>query len=55
MKWIAAAAFIVALVAIGGMERQDAEAERAHYCDMVATYHETGGEYGWPPYDGECE
>lgn len=25
------------------------------YCAMVARYHESGGEYGWPAYRGECE
>jgi len=30
------------------------EAERQHqsYCDMVEVWDETGGEYGWPPYNG---
>lgn len=23
------------------------------YCEMVELYHNTGGEYGWPPYKGE--
>lgn len=50
-----AAAAIAALALIGNMEREDQIAEREHYCEMVDLHHESGGEYGWPPYKGECE
>ncbi len=25
------------------------------YCEMIEIHEETGGDYGWPPFDGECE
>jgi len=40
---------------VGSMDRADAEAERSHYCEMVEAWEQSGGEYGWPPYDGKCE
>jgi len=49
------AAAIVALALIGNIEREDQIAERQHYCEMVDLHRESGGEYGWPPYKGECE
>jgi hypothetical protein len=37
------------------LEQQEADL----YCEMVATYNQTGGEYGWPDYkktfDKYCE
>jgi len=49
------AAFFVAMGIVGTMDKQDAEAERERYCEMVQMHHDTGGEYGWPPYKGECK
>ncbi len=28
---------------------------REIYCEMIEAYKKTGGDYGWPPFDGECE
>jgi len=33
----------------------DQQAAHERYCDMVQIWHETSGEYGWPPYKGECK
>ena len=30
----------------------DLEQQRALYCEMVETFKNTGGEYGWPDYKG---
>lgn len=30
----------------------DLEQQRALYCEMVETFKNTGGEYGWPDYHG---
>lgn len=49
------AAFLAVMVLIGNMEAEDAKAEREHYCKMLDIYEKTDGEYGWPPYKGECE
>jgi len=34
--------------------QSEAEREREQYCEMVDAWHDTDGEAGWPPYDGEC-
>jgi len=47
--------FLVALGLVGNADREEAERQRAQYCDMVEMWHDTGGNAGWPPYDGECE
>ena len=49
------AALVAALGLTGKADLEDAERQRAHYCEMVDVYHESGGDYGWPPYNGECE
>lgn len=33
----------------------DLEQQRALYCEMVETFKNTGGEYGWPDYKGSYE
>ena len=48
------AALVAAYGWIGSMDRQDAEREREQYCDMVQLWHDTNGDAGWPPYNGEC-
>ena len=49
------AALLAALGLAGNADLEEAERQRAHYCEMVDLYHETDGEYGWPPYNGNCE
>ena len=42
-------------VALGGVavdQSDDLEQQRALYCEMVETFKNTGGEYGWPDYKG---
>lgn len=46
---------VFVLIALSGsLERQpdDLEQQRALYCEMVETFKNTGGEYGWPDYKG---
>jgi len=50
-----AAAILAALGLVGNADRHEAERQAEQYCDMVEIYHESGGEHGWPPYNGECE
>ena len=52
---ILGAALLAALGLAGNADLEDAERQREQYCDMVDVYHESGGDYGWPPYNGECE
>ena len=48
------AVLILTLGAAGTADLEEAERARAHYCDMVETWHDTNGRAGWPPYDGDC-
>jgi len=52
---LGAALFLGMLSIVGNMEAEDKRQERERYCQMVDMHHETGGEYGWPPYNGECD
>jgi len=50
-----AAALVAALGLVGNADRDEAERQADQYCEMVELWHESDGEHGWPPYDGECE
>jgi len=52
---LGAALFLAMLSIVGNMNAEDKRQERERYCQMVDMWNETGGEYGWPPYKGECE
>ena len=43
---------IVAMIILVSMieESQEHSSQQSMYCEMVATYHETKGNYGWPDY-----
>lgn len=50
--WVLAAC-LVAMFAVGTLavgQPDDLEHQRALYCEMVETFKNTGGEYGWPDY-----
>ena len=54
-------AFLLAVVvlvlglAMADTERNEAQAQHDHYCDMVQIYKDSQGEYGWPNYENrEC-
>ena len=40
------------LLAVGKMDAEDDQAAQANYCEMVELFDKTGGEQGWPAYDG---
>ena len=52
---IGAALFLAMLSIVGNMEAEDRRQERDRYCQMLDIWNETDGEYGWPPYKGDCE
>ena len=52
---LGAALFLAMLSIVGNMEAEDRKQERERYCEMLDIWNETDGEYGWPPYKGECE
>jgi hypothetical protein len=59
----ALAALLAILVGVvGHFDAEDADAQQANYCSMVATWHAqakagvpANDSTGWPPYDGECK
>jgi hypothetical protein len=57
IDWLLALAVVVALIsiwAVAGLgDYEEAVRHQQQYCEMVEIYHESGGEYGWPPYQGE--
>lgn len=50
---IVGAAAIAAAFIAGSMEVETERAQVREYCSMVALWHETKGEAGWPPFNGE--
>ena len=52
---LGAALFLAMLSIVGNMEAEDRKQERDRYCQMLELWNDTDGEYGWPPYKGECE
>lgn len=52
---LAALALLALYGWIGSEDRKHAEAMQSQYCSMVEAWHESGGQYGWPPYQGECK
>ena len=46
---------VLGLITLGNVvdgQPDDLEQQRALYCEMVETFKNTGGEYGWPDYKG---
>lgn len=46
---------VLGLITLGNAidgQPDDLEQQRALYCEMVETFKNTGGEYGWPDYKG---
>ena len=39
----------------GTADVQDEQDQRDRYCEMIELWAETGGDAGWPPYNGKCE
>lgn len=31
------------------------EMKQSHYCEMLQIHKDSNGQYGWPPYNGECD
>ena len=52
---IGAALFLAMLSIVGNMNAEDKRQERERYCQMLELWNDTDGEYGWPPYKGDCE
>jgi len=52
---LGAALFLAMLSIVGNMEAEDRKQERERYCQMLELWNDTDGEYGWPPYKGDCE
>jgi hypothetical protein len=50
---LAIAGIIIAMGIAGGMELEDEQRQAAQYCEMVQLWKQSGGQAGWPAYDGE--
>ena len=49
------ALLFIAFAVLSHMDYNDAVQQESLYCEMVAAWHESNGEFGWPPYNGECK
>jgi hypothetical protein len=50
---LAIAGIIIAMGIAGGIEQEDEQRQAAQYCEMVQLWKQSGGQAGWPAYDGE--
>lgn len=54
MKTTLSAVFLVIVASLAATgDQKEAEVQDAHYCEMVALHKESGGEYGWPEFNGD--
>lgn len=44
---------IIAMGIVGQSDYDEAQRQTEQYCKMVTMWKESGGEKGWPAYDGE--
>ena len=52
---MALAMFFALVLFVSNEDFKDAQQARSLYCEMVDAWHQSGGEYGWPPFEGECD
>ena len=50
---LAIAGSIIAMGIVGQSDYDEAQRQAEQYCEMVAMWKESGGEKGWPAYNGE--
>ena len=50
---LAVIGLIIAMGIVGQSDYDEAQRQAEQYCKMVAMWKESGGEKGWPAYDGE--
>jgi hypothetical protein len=50
---ILAIVVLVLMGIAGNMDVQEEERQHAEYCEMIQLWKQTGGQAGWPAYDGE--
>ena len=51
---IVLAMFFALVLFVSNEDFKDAQQARSLYCEMVAAWHASNGEFGWPPFEGEC-
>jgi len=49
------AMFFALVLFVSNEDYKDAVQAQSLYCEMVQAWHSSGGEYGWPPFEGECD
>jgi DNA repair exonuclease SbcCD nuclease subunit len=55
MKYLAMAAMIAVYLIAGNHDLHDLQSQDAEYCELVDIWRQTGGDFGVPPYRGECD
>ena len=50
---LAVAGIITAVGVAGQLDYEEEQRQTAQYCEMLAMWKESGGQSGWPAYDGE--
>jgi len=56
MLCVAAMALVfISVILLSNEDYNDAVEAQSHYCQMVQAWHDSRGEFGWPPFNGECE
>ena len=52
---VALALVFISVILLSNEDYKDAVQAQSLYCEMVQAWKQSGGEYGWPPFNGECE
>lgn len=47
------AGIIIAMGIAGQLDYEEEQQQVKQYCEMVQLWKQSGGQYGWPAYDGE--
>jgi len=51
---MALAMFFALVLFVSNEDFKDAQQAQSLYCEMVEAWHASNGEFGWPPFEGEC-
>ena len=50
---LAVVGLIIAMSIVGQSDYEEQQRQAVQYCEMVRLWKQTGGQAGWPAYDGE--
>jgi len=49
------AMFFALMILVSNEDFKDSQQAQSLYCEMVSAWQQSGGEFGWPPFEGECD